>query len=345
MSESTNKKALPCRGIAVLVLIIFLSACRVFPPSAQEREHWHLGAEMPKPFGELATTTVPAEGGEQLVVLSGIAGWGRVVDDVLLYDPVSGEWREGPSLPEARHHASATVLEGAVVIAGGAESLSGHPWEPKDEVWRWQPGDDDWEAMPSLPEARWGHRLVEHDGRLYLVGGYGETGRTWVYHPDQQQWREAAALPEPRDHLSVVVVDDEIWAIGGRAPQSMTRVDIYDPASDDWRAGPDLPEPTSGAAEGVVDGRIYILGGEEPAFWGGGVFDRHWVLSTRAEEPQWQPAPSPPLAVHGADGAVLDGNLVIAGGAGRHGVLSITAWSEAFQILEAPPPNPEGVTQ
>src|SRR5947207_11266044 len=133
-------------------------------------------------------------------------------------------------------------------------------------------------------------------------------------------------MPRPRDHLSVVVTGGRIWSIGGRDPRSLTRVDIYDPAADSWQAGPDLPHPTSGAAEGVIDGVIFIYGGEEPDFIDGGVNDRHWMLDTRASTPRWVAAPAPPLAAHGTDGAVLQGAMVLVGGAAWHGAYSILGW-------------------
>jgi hypothetical protein len=187
-----------------------------------------------------------------------------------------------------------------------------------------------------MPEPRWGHRMVAHGGRLVVVGGQGPTARVLIYDP-VDGWTTGAPMPAPRDHLSVVVLDDRIWAVGGRAPESLSRVDIYDPVGDRWEAGPALPAPTSGAAEGVVNGRILIYGGEEPALWGGEVFDRHWMLDPDGAPERWQPAPPPPLAVHGADGAVFQGTLLIAGGASRHGALSVIAWTDLVQRLEGIP--------
>ena len=78
---------------------------------------------------------------------------------------------------------------------------------------------------------------------------------------------------------------------------------------------------------------ILILGGEEPSFLDGSVNDRHWQLDIRREPRGWEAAPAPLLAVHGTDGAILQGTLVLAGGASRHGALSLTAWSSTLQLL------------
>ena len=182
-------------------------------------------------------------------------------------------------------------------------------------------------------EPRWGHRMVAHDGRLYVVGGRGQSGRVLIYTPGKD-WKTGAELPRLRDHLSVVVAGGRIWAIGGRDPRSLTRVDIYDPSTDRWQPGPDFPDATSGAAEAVVEDVIFIFGGEEPSFLDGGIKDRHWKLDARAQAPRWEAAPAPPLPVHGTDGAMLQGTIVIAGGASRHGALSVAGWSRAFQLFK-----------
>jgi len=182
-------------------------------------------------------------------------------------------------------------------------------------------------------EPRWGHRMVAHDGRLYVVGGRGPSARVLIYTPDKN-WTTGAQLPRMRDHLSVVVAGGRIWAIGGRDPRSLARVDIYDPAADLWQAGPDLPHATSGAAEAAADEVIYIIGGEEPSFLDGGVNDRHWKFDTRDQRPRWQSVPAPPLAVHGTDGAVVDGMITIAGGAARHGAFSVAGWTSALQLFQ-----------
>jgi hypothetical protein len=323
-------------GALMVLAALVVGGLLLTTPSPQEGDEWVLGPELPRAVGELATASVVRnDGSEMLVVLSGLAGVAEVVDDVFTYDTASGDWSRGPSLPTPVHHASAVALDGTVVVSGGSPTLNGGGWQGTREVWRWDPEDaSGWQSLPALPEARYGHRMVELGGRVYVVGGHGETANTFVYHPDREEWTTAAPIPEMRDHLSVVATEDRIWAIGGRDSEVMARVDIYDPERDIWEQGPSLPVPTSGAAEGFVEGRIYVLGGEDPGLLGG-VVDEHWVLDTRDEPGRWQPAPAPPLTVHGADGAVFEGAMVIVGGASRQGALSVTSWERTFQVMEA----------
>lgn len=296
---------------------------------------------MPFARGELATAVAyagpcpapPCPELERLYVVGGLSGIGTTEDAVVIYDPHSRQWNAGPRLPEPRHHLAAASIGDSVYVSGGAGGAA-PPWEPEATCWALKAGAEAWEVVPSMPEPRLGHRMVAHDGQLYVIGGKGPSSRVLIYAPGEG-WRTGAAMPVPRDHLSVVVVDGRIWAIGGRAPHSLMRVDVYDPERDRWDPGPDLPAATSGAAEAAIDGIILIFGGEDPGLFGGQVYDRHWMIDARAPKPAWRPAPAPPLAVHGADGALFQGTLVVAGGASRHGALSVTAWSDALQRLDS----------
>lgn len=334
--------------LGVLLLTLLLLAAALFAglmltaPAPRATPDWRLGPPLPRAFGELATTAIdqmtacaepPCPQRPLLAVLSGLSGFGEVLDALYLYDPGAAAWHSGPNLPTARHHAAASSRDGAIYLAGGAASLS-QPWQPERNFWRLGADSDAWEQLEPMPEPRWGHRLVLHAGRLYVIGGRGGSGRVLI-HDREDGWSLGAALPQSRDHLSAVVVENRIWAIGGRAPASLARVDIYDTEADRWLPGPPLPAPTSGAAEGVLDGTILVFGGEDPDLIAGGVYDRHWMLDTRVEPFEWTPAPAPPLAVHGADGTVFQGRMVIVGGAGRHGALSVTSWTNTLQILEA----------
>jgi N-acetylneuraminic acid mutarotase len=201
-------------------------------------------------------------------------------------------------------------------------------------LWSLVPGADAWQALAPMPEGRLGHRMLSVEDRLYVVGGVGSTADVLIYDPATNAWTTGAPMPTSRDHLAAVAVGEEIWAIGGRSSGgNHTRVDVYDTTSDSWREGPPLPEPTSGAAETAIDGVILISGGEDPG-GSGSVIDRHWMLDTRSgSAAAWEPLSQPPLAVHGAHGAALDGRFVIVGGATRQGAFSRLSWTISAQAF------------
>jgi hypothetical protein len=317
-------------------------------PQPRTAPRWSLGPPLPAARGELAAAVgyaYPCQAAacpeaERLYVVGGLSRLFKPERAVTIYDLKGGAWTIGPSLPAPRHHLAAARLGHDVYVSGGTDVAGvrlGHQhWPPRANFWRLAAGGGEWQTLPQMIEPRWGHRMVAHDGHLYVVGGRGPSGRVLIY-TEAGGWRLGAALPRMRDHLSVVVAQGRVWAIGGRDPGSVARVDIYDPAADRWEPGPDLPHPTSGAAEAVINDVIFVFGGEEPDFLAGEVIDRHWRLNTRSAAPRWEPAPSPPLAVHGTNAAVLDDTIAIAGGATRHGALSVAGWTSALQLMRRAP--------
>jgi Kelch motif len=335
-------------GLLVICAVGVVAWLIEVPPLPRVAVGWRLGPDMSAPRGELATavgystpcTTSSCGEAERLYVLGGLSSLFKPEAKVEIYDDRRKLWTTGPSLPARRHHFAAARLGQDLYVSGGTDvagaNLGHQYWPPMKNFWRLTPGADHWEILTPMIEPRWGHRMVALDGRLYVVGGRGESARVLIYTPGRD-WTTGADLPRTRDHLSVVVAGGRIWAIGGRDPRSIARVDIYDPAGDIWQPGLDLPHATSGAAEAVVDDVIFIFGGEEPGFLDGGVNDQHWKLDTRTQAPRWEPAPSPPLAVHGTDGALLDGMIAIAGGATRHGAFSVAGWTSALQLFHVHP--------
>jgi len=314
-------------GIGLLGYVAWLL---VTNPGPRDALGWTLLAPLPVARGETATAV--ADG--RLYIVGGLAGLpGEASAEVSVYDPAGDAWSTAGHLPTARHHAAAAALGGTIYIAGGGPSAA--DWTPQPTLWSLAPGADAWQERAPMPEGRLGHRMLAVAGRLYVSGGIGSTGQVLVYDPDTDAWSTGTAMPAPRDHLAAVVVGREIWAIGGRsAGQIHARVDIYDTTADAWRDGPALPAPTSGASEAVVDGVILVSGGEDPGALGS-VIDRHWMLDTRAgTAATWEPLSPPPFAVHGAQGAAVEGRFLIVGGALRPGASSRFSWTDATQSYD-----------
>jgi len=311
----------------VVVLAVLVGALLVTNPDPRDSPGWERLEGMPSPRGEVAAAAT----GDALVVMGGLRGLGRASRAVTVYDAARDEWRRGPDLPERRHHAGGAAIGDDIYVAGGATGRTS--WTAHRDLWRLRLGENRWEALPDMPEGRYGHQLVALDGLLLVVGGEGGSANgLMIYDPERRAWA-TQGMPGPRDHLGAVVLDGEIWAIGGRHDDDVrTRVDIYDPTHDEWRRGPALPVPMSAMAAGVIDGAIHVVGGERPRLFGGKVIDRHFVLARKST--RWREAAKPILAVHGAGAGVIDGQLVIAGGARRQGALSVLAWTGVTQAYE-----------
>lgn len=304
-----------------------------------DAEGWVRLQDLPRPRGETGSTfALPTPGqpdicpdgtcAPQFFVVGGLAGpLGRTVRDVDILDAGNGKWREGPPLPEARHHPSASSIDGAVYVSGGAKKATN--WAPERTLWVLRPGADEWARLPDMPEGRMGHATVVSRGKLYVIGGRGTSSKVLIYDLNTG-WSEGAEMPGKRDHLAAVLILGKILAIGGRDDAISRRVDVYDIETDTWTEGPDLPAATSGmAAELLNDGRVHVVGGEDPGTIGGGVIDRHFVLDLVANT--WSEGSKPRLAVHGAASDEVAGLLLIVGGARRQGAFSVLAWTGVTQ--------------
>lgn len=362
------KRALRILALVVVVLLVLggayignLLTSNTYP--RPDADGWARLKNLPGPRGESgATVALPGPAGvpdicprspclPQYYVIGGISGLlGRTVDRVDILDAGTGNWRLGPAIPEARHHPGAASIEGAVYVSGGSKRAM--RWTPENNLWVLRPGRDRWDSLPDMPEGRMGHQMIAANGKLYVIGGRGDSSRVLIYDRTTG-WTAGAAMPQKRDHLGAILVGTKIYAIGGRDSRILRRVDVYDIATDSWFEGPPLPRATSGmSAELLSDGRIHVVGGEDPGMIGGKVIDRHYVLDPNSGT--WSTGPLAILAVHGAAADEVAGFLVIVGGARRQGALSILAWTgvtQRFNPREAPVsptptpmPTPTGTT-
>ena len=96
-----------------------------------------------------------------------------------------------------------------------------------------------WVPRAALPvprsEMAWATAL---DGRMHVVGGYGEgrvdRGYHHVYDPAGDHWFEAAPLPRGANHVAVAAHDGRVYAFGGFIEQNRNPDDhayAYDPAA------------------------------------------------------------------------------------------------------------------
>ena len=350
-------------ALALVVLLViggaylgYLLTSNTYP--TPDADGWLRMQDMPRPRGETgATFALPGPPGTpdicpeapcepQFFVVGGLSGpLAKTVTDVDILDARLGRWRQGPPLLEERHHPAAASIGGAVYVTGGSKNA--RAWVPEAQTWVLRPGSETWDPLPDMPEGRMGHAMLAIEGKLYVIGGRGESSRVLIYDLEEG-WSTGAPMPGPRDHLAAVQVgpttNAKIYALGGRDDQIRARVDIYDVTADTWTSGPPMPAPTSGmAAEILQDGRIHVIGGEDPGTLGGGVNDVHFALDP--DTGVWSTGPKARLAVHGAASDQVAGILLIAGGSRRHGAWSVLAWTGAtFRfvpgVIASPTPSP-----
>jgi len=133
---------------------------------------------------------------------------------------------------------------------------------------------------PAGPPGRWVERAAmpiprsemawatAWDGRMHVVGGYGEGRFDRAYHtvydPAQDRWFDAAPLPRGANHVAVVAHAGRVYALGGFIEQNRRCDDkafVYEVAADRWHEIAPLPRPRGAAAAVVLDGKVHLIGG------------------------------------------------------------------------------------
>lgn len=288
---------------------------------------WEALAEVPAPRTEAQAVAA----GGRVYVLGGLfpapGGVGALVTGrVDVFDPETGEWSAGPTLPVPLHHTAPVAVGDRIVVAGGHTS-PGPFFVARPETW-WLDAalplvEQRWQVGPPMPVARGAHAAATDGTRVWVFGGVNHLAvgaaalEPSVYRNDDpfdpnSPWARVADFPDPRDHLGGAFLDGKVLAVAGRDLSFETntgRLDAYDPVTDAWTEAAPMPTPRGGVGAVAVAGRLVVVGGEATS----GTF-----AEVEAFDPAtgaWAALPPLPEPRHGVGAAALDGALhALAGG-------------------------------
>jgi hypothetical protein len=125
----------------------------------------------------------------KMVVLSGARG--VTCTAMYTYDPNDNTWEEGGEQPfSERTEAAACVVEGEpaswIHIIGGRNP---NGTEVYGDVHLYNPATGGWLTRDALPGGRYGHSLVQHNQKVYVLGGRNNNGdQAQVWSLDQYGW-------------------------------------------------------------------------------------------------------------------------------------------------------------
>lgn len=173
------------------------------------------------------------------------------------------------------------MIDGKLYVAGGYNpALSDTSSDILSVLDVYDPKSDTWESKAPMPTARWLTRACVIHGKLYVVGGMGESiGDTGsitqtfnvleVYDPISDSWEVKKPMLTQRYAPIVEVLNDQLYVAGGmyEGPdwsysQSLYNiVEVYYPKSDSWRTMTPMPTVRKLAASGVIGDRLYVVGG------------------------------------------------------------------------------------
>ncbi|HET8776929.1 MAG TPA: kelch repeat-containing protein [Candidatus Limnocylindria bacterium] len=181
------------------------------PTNAPAARGWADAGEAP--FARLEMATAVHDG--QFWLAGGFAPDGSVSDALAVFDPTTGEWTDGPSLPEALHHAALASDGERLYLVGGYLGSTGQPTEMVRVL---DSAAGEWTEGPSLPQPRAAGALAFDGSRFVYAGGVGPGGvRGEVFALDGEAWQRLGDLARPREHLAAATDGDgRVWFLGGR---------------------------------------------------------------------------------------------------------------------------------
>lgn len=178
-----------------------------------------------------------------------------------------------------------------------------------------------WTMGAPMPTARSEIAGAALNGKIYIVSGFDETGRSstsvQVYDPSTDEWATstttgaAAPLPEPLDHTAAASYNGKLYVVGGgylNREDLSNKLFIYDSSSNKWEEGEDLPSARGALTANFINGTLYAVGGVDAS----GAISSNWAYDPATNT--WTVKASMTTAREHLTSAVVDDKLYVIGG-------------------------------
>lgn len=280
------------------------------------------------PFARLEMAVASHQG--RIWLAGGLEPTGSALTEVDVFDPASGTWSEGPSLPAAVHHAALVSDGERLVLIGGYLGSAFN--RPTDIVLVLADGDDTWREGPALPEPRAAGAAAWDGSRIVYAGGVQDAVRSEVYALTEEQWGLVGAMAAPREHLAATSDGSgRTWLLGGRVgglDSNLATIELIEGETIAEQA--DLPTARGGvAAFFAPDVGACLTGGEAP--------DRAYrVVECIAPDGTISALPGLIEPHHGHGAAVVGGTAYVMLG-GPEPLLTADATLEALDLADLSP--------
>ncbi len=266
--------------------------------------------------------------------------------------PDLGLWHTAAPAPTKRTEMAAAPLGDKIYVVGGFEEPGfGNllNFAITNAVEEYDPSMDRWTTKASLPVGLHHAAIGMTGGRLYVIGGYTQSGLSvwhpvatvYAYDPTVDTWTERAPMPTPRGALSVTEHEGKLYAIGGYdGKANPATVEIYDPTHDTWASITPLPTPRDHLATATSSGKVYAIGGRINGDYGQNlsVTEVYDPLTNR-----WTRVADLPTARSGITASEVDGRIYVFGGEGRNGTFTTNeVYDPARDTWQTMAPMPTG---
>lgn len=226
---------------------------------------WTFKASMPTPryyFGvAVYQNKIYCIGGEIKVgEVNGYAQLGRTgVNEV--YDPATDTWETKTSMPTARSHLRANVVNGKIYLIEGVGSR--HANEVYD------PETDSWTEKTPPPTGAFQYASAVVDNKIYIIGGIQNSNRNQVYDPENDNWSLGESALEgvvygAAGATTGVMAPKRVYVFGVTHQIGMAvppfKTQVYNPANDSWTVGASAPTNRINLGIAVVNDTLYAIG-------------------------------------------------------------------------------------
>ena len=135
---------------------------------------------------------------------------------------------------------------------GSAACIDGTPQARTRGAWA--------ESAPIPGAAQSEHAATVLDGKIYMMGGFGDPRGFKRYDPVANSWTVLPTTPGGRDHLAAFAIDGGVFMSGGSpvgGGDEFTTAFRYDVAANRWDPRPEIAAHF-GSHAAVLNGRAYI---------------------------------------------------------------------------------------
>lgn len=167
----------------------------------------------------------------QKIVSLGPAVPHRSLDVNEVYDPKTNKWESRMTMPTARNHAAAGVVNGKIYVIGGRVGSSVIITSSNTNVVEvYDPATDLWGAAGMrMPTARSGMGWATSRGKIYIVGGqiydqqvFAAIRAVEAYDPATNSWSILPTMLTARHGVNVAIIGNRLFAIGGHVQAAGT---------------------------------------------------------------------------------------------------------------------------
>ena len=263
-----------------------------------------------------------------------------------------GVWRTAAPAPTKRTEVAVVTLRDKIYVVGGFEQPGFSNLMNlaiTASVEEYDPSTDRWTTKTSMPVGLHHVGIAVTGGRLYVIGGYKQSGlgiwqpaaTVYAYDSATDTWFERAPMPTSRGALSVTEHEGKLYAIGGYDREANSAaVEVYDPVSNTWASRASLPTPRDHLAAATVAGKVYAIGGRL-----NGDYQRNLSV-TEVYDPaidHWARAADLPTARSGITASVVGDRVYVFGGEGSDGTFRENeAYDPARDTWQTMTPMPTG---